>query len=150
LVTDLPSDLIPLNVELGQPPSIALRGYELPLGGISPGGSLNFTLYWQAIMDVPEGYYVFIHLIDEEGTIVAQKDGAPGQGFRPTMSWREGEVVEDIYAIPIPPELAPGTYRLWTGMYHPSTGERPLVVIDGQMTQENRALIQEIQVQKSE
>ncbi len=149
-VNELPPDLTPLTVEIGQPPSIALRGYDMPTAVIKPGDSLNFTLYWQAVTDVPEGYYVFIHLMSEDGTIAAQHDGAPLQGFRPTMSWREGEVFEDAYAIPTDPELPSGIYQLFAGMYHPGTGERPSVAVDGQMTPDNRVLIQEITVQQEE
>ena len=143
-VSDLPQDLTVLNAEIGQPPFIALRGYDSPTSVINPGDSVDFTLYWQAISDVPQGYYVFIHLISEDGEIVAQYDGAPVHGFRPTMSWRAGEVIEDSYQIPTKSELSPGTYRLWAGLYHPGTGERPSVAVNGEVVGDNRILIQEI------
>jgi mannosyltransferase len=145
-VANLPPDINALNAEIGQPPSISLRGYELFSDDINPGDAVEFTLYWQALADVPQAYYVFIHLISEDGDIVAQFDGAPVQGFRPTLSWRKGEVIEDGYVLPTNSELPPGTYRLWAGMYHPGTGERPAVAVNGQMTDDNRVLIQEITV----
>jgi len=54
---------------------------------------------------------------------VAQQDGEPGGGFYPTDRWEPGEVVRDEYIIRVPAGLD-GRYRLLTGLYLPTTGER--------------------------
>ncbi len=143
---ELPSNLQSLDAVVGQPPLIALRGYRLPETVVRPGDILDLTLFWQALENVPQGYYVFIHFMTLDGQMVAQRDGAPQKGFRPTLSWREGEVIEDEYQLSITPGIPPGTYQLWAGMYHPGSGERPPVQIDGQLTPDNRVLIGEIEV----
>jgi hypothetical protein len=63
-------------------------------------------------------------LEDETGQIVTQGDSLPVAGFRPTTSWREGEVIVDAHMIPIPANLAAGSYRLWVGFYNPIGFER--------------------------
>jgi hypothetical protein len=54
---------------------------------------------------------VFLHLIDANGTLVAQRDTNPMPS-------------PDRHAIPIPATLAPGTYTLIVGRYNPATLER--------------------------
>jgi hypothetical protein len=81
--------------------------------------TLDVTLYWQALRPVETAYTVFVHLLDEAGTLVAQQDRPPA-GY-PTAVWRPGEVIVDSFTIAIPPDLPPGNYRLQTGFYDPLT-----------------------------
>lgn len=74
-------------------------------------------------------YTVFVHLLDGNGRIVAQRDGQPGDGFYPTSIWDPGEVVPDEYAIIVPPDLPAGDYEVVVGMYYFPTGER-LPIVD--------------------
>ncbi len=66
----------------------------------STGGSCDVTLYWQAPPQASPGenYQVFVHLLDEAGQVVAQRDGAPAGGWYPTGEWLPGQVVEDAVA----------------------------------------------------
>jgi len=66
---------------------------------------------------------VFIHLMAADGTLAAQNDAEPGQGFLPTVDWTAGETLVDRYGVWLPPTLPPGTYTLQAGMYRFS-GER--------------------------
>jgi hypothetical protein len=44
---------------------------------------------------------VFVHLLDEDGNILAQADQtAPVYGWRPMTSWQAEEIVRDVYALP--------------------------------------------------
>ncbi len=83
---------------------------------------LEVTLYWQALRPMETSYTAFVHLLDETGTLVAQRDRPPA-GY-PTAVWRPGEVVVDTFVIELPPDLPPGTYRLQTGFYDPLTVAR--------------------------
>jgi hypothetical protein len=67
---------------------------------------------------------VFVHLLDNEGLVVAQHDGQPVGGLRPTSSWATGETQQDNHGLLMPESTAPGEYRLVAGMYVPATGER--------------------------
>ncbi len=70
-------------------------------------------------------YTGFVHLLDQDGRIVAQDDQVPQQGRRPTNTWLSGEVVEDNYELRLPADLAPGRYRLVVGLYDANTAGLP-------------------------
>ena len=47
----------------------------------------------QAIDEMEQPYQVFLHVVDEQGQIVAQHDRVPGQrGKQPTTAWLRGEI----------------------------------------------------------
>jgi len=52
-----------------------------------PGGALLVELTWEAQGDSPEPYSVFVHVEDAQGKTVAQHDGEPADGTRPTTGW---------------------------------------------------------------
>ncbi len=81
---------------------------------------------------------------------MAQLDSAPVRGFRPTESWREGEVIEDEYAIPVGAGVPPGNYRLMVGLYNPDTWERPLTKVAGQVVPDRSVYLGEIAVGQRE
>lgn len=118
----LPSMGHPLDFRLGE--VVRLLGYDLGSAEVEPGGSLDLTLYWQALSTMESSYTVFVHLLDEEGEIQGQRDSVPGQGTLPTTGWVSGEVITDRYEIPISPYAPPGRYRLSVGMYEPTSGKR--------------------------
>ena len=117
----------PLEVRLGS--SVDLLGYDSSPAPVIPGGELSVTLYWRARSAMDRDYTVFVHLLDGNGRIVAQRDGQPGDGFYPTSIWDPGEVVPDEYAIIVPPDLPAGDYEVVVGMYYFPTGER-LPIVD--------------------
>ncbi|MDX1413221.1 MAG: glycosyltransferase family 39 protein [Candidatus Promineifilaceae bacterium] len=149
-VTEMPEELESVHAEIGDPAAVSLRGYDFPETVVDAGDALNFTLYWQAIEDVPESYFVFVHIMGQDGEMAAQYDGAPVQGFRPTMSWRAGEVIEDSYSIPLGSDIEPGIHQVWVGLYHPGSGQRAHVVVDEQHIEDNRILLREITIQQAE
>lgn len=118
----------PLEFRWGE--VVRLLGYDLEPTGVESGGSLNLTLYWQALSTMETSYTVFIHLLDEEGDLRGQRDSVPGQGTLPTTGWMSGEVVTDRYDIFIASDAPAGGYRLLVGMYEPVSGKR-LPVYDG-------------------
>jgi hypothetical protein len=112
----------PLEAQLGD--AVRILGYDLEPSDARPGDSLRLTLVWECLspMDIP--YTVFVHLLDEEGNIRGQRDSVPGEGTLPTTSWVEGEIVTDVYDIPIAPDAPPGGYTIIAGMYDAATGGR--------------------------
>ena len=137
--TELPTISHPLQADFGQPPIVEVNGYDLPDGTLSPGDSLELTLVWRSLTDdLPSSYKVFVHLVDGAGEIVTQSDSEPAGGFRPTTSWREGEVIGDSHSLRIPAALEPGEYTVWTGLYDPETGLRLPIYVDGQEQQDGR------------
>ncbi|MGC9333930.1 MAG: glycosyltransferase family 39 protein [Anaerolineae bacterium] len=106
-------------------PAITLAGYDLSDATTVPGSHLEVSLHWHTI-DTPEAnYHSFVHLLDAEDKILAQHDGAPGEGQLPTLGWLPAEYVIDRHSLYLPPELPPGEYRLVAGLYEPISGFRP-------------------------
>jgi len=103
---------------------IALLGYDLDAQSAAPGATLHLRLYWQGRQSMEQEYTVFTHLLDAEDHVVAQQDSAPAQGMRPTTGWLPGEVISDEYTLTLPPDAAPGEYRIEVGLYEPGSGER--------------------------
>jgi hypothetical protein len=73
-------------------------------------------------------YSVFVHVVDENGVIVAQEDSYPGRGMLPTSRWPAGEAIADLYAVRIPAlAQAPRLRQVEAGVYDLATGERLLL-----------------------
>jgi 4-amino-4-deoxy-L-arabinose transferase-like glycosyltransferase len=121
---------------------VRLLGYSLAPERVAPGASLDVRLYWQARQQMDRNYTVFVHLLDDSGRIVAQADGQPVAGQRPTRGWTAGEVLTDSHTLALPGDAASGRYRLEVGMYDQATGDR-LAVTDaaGTSIPANRVLL---------
>lgn len=102
-----------------------LRGAAVFDGGeVWSGGSLDVMLDWEALAAAEQDYSVFVHLLDTEGHLVAQNDGYPRNGLRPTSSWQPGEPIVDIRHVALPADLPEGEYTLAVGWYDWRTGDR--------------------------
>jgi 4-amino-4-deoxy-L-arabinose transferase-like glycosyltransferase len=104
--------------------AIELAGYDLAEAVYAPASSLRVTLYWHALQTPDKDYRVFVHLLDSQGQIVAQHDGAPDNGELPTLGWLPGEYLSDTHRLALPPTLRAGAYRLLVGLYDPTTRQR--------------------------
>ncbi|MCS7259499.1 MAG: glycosyltransferase family 39 protein [Anaerolineae bacterium] len=112
------------QVALGEPPILELVGYEVAKRETRPGDTLEVTLHWHALAEVDEDYTVFVQLLDPDWRVVAQQDRQPLAGLAPTSTWLHGEFLSDPYHLYLPADLPPGQYRLITGMYQASDGQR--------------------------
>jgi len=115
----------PLNVNLED--RITLLGYSLA-DRVGAGEIVRLTLFWRGETEIDARYKVFVHLLDGEGQLLAQRDSEPVGGSRPTTTWILGEVVTDNHGVLLPEDLPPGDYHLVVGIYDPSTGERSSVL----------------------
>ncbi len=95
-----------------------------------PGDMLTLDLAWLTKSPLDRNFIAFVHVLGPEGTVIAQRDQAPLNGFFPTSRWPTGEPVTDRYDVQLPTALAPGAYRLVVGWYDGETGER-LPTVDG-------------------
>lgn len=114
------SPQVPLTQELGQPPVIRLRGYDLA----QTNETLQLTLYWHGLAPTPINWTTFVHLRNEAGETVAQVDGPPAAGEYPTSLWDKGEIIPDKHTLALPPQIKPGVYQLVVGLYDPFTFDR--------------------------
>jgi hypothetical protein len=113
-------------------------------GEATAGGVLSLALVWQSLALANESYTVFVHLADENNELIGQGDSQPDRGFRPTTSWLPGEVIVDEHDLTIRPDAPPGRYLLWIGFYHPESGQRLPIFVDGVRQPDERLLLQEV------
>lgn len=119
----------PADVTFGG--AIRLAGYDVDASTVPVGGSLTVTAYWEALRPIDTSYAVFVHLIDDDGVIEAQRDTYPGLGNYPTVLWRPGEVFADRYVVHVPDTAyAPLATTVRVGLYQ-RDGPR-LTASDGQ------------------
>ena len=98
--------------------------YRLHDSSLLPGQVLRLDLQWQTSEPIPERYKVFLHLVSQEGELLAQRDSEPVSGFRPTTTWQPGETISDRYGLWLPANLREGDYQIRLGLYHSETDER--------------------------
>jgi uncharacterized membrane protein len=108
--------------------SVRLREWSAPVA-VAPGQQLPVLLYWQAARAAQQDYNIFLHLRDATGRTVAMGDGQPTWFVQqPATTWQAGSDglagVTDAHSIPVPADLAPGTYDLVVGWYDWQTGKR--------------------------
>jgi len=111
-----------LDYRLGS--AIRLVGYELATPNLDPGDELRLALHWQADARPEAEYTVFVHVLNDVGELVAQRDSMPQDDTLPTIHWPVGLLIDDVHLIPLPPDTPPGEYHVVIGMYTWQTGER--------------------------
>ncbi len=115
-----------------------------------PGDVIHLSLTWEALARAEESYTVFVHLIDAQDRPLVTLDYTPLGGAAPTHlwipRWLPGQRYLDPYRLIVPPDLAPGTYRVEVGLYE-MTGLRRLHLADatGNLTGD-RYILGEVEV----
>lgn len=110
----------PTYYELGG--KAALVGYRI--NSFPHEGRLDVTLFWRALADMETDYTVFVHLVDENGGLVAQGDSQPRNGSAPTSIWKEGELIADEHTLSLRPTIGARRCSVHVGMYDIITMER--------------------------
>ena len=108
-----------------------LLGYDLATPAAQPGQSLELTVYWRSLIPMDRNWSIFVHVVDEDGVIVAQRDRYPAQGALATTLLTPGQTWADRYVIPLPEAAyAPMAAQLVVGLYDLADGAR-LALPDG-------------------
>jgi hypothetical protein len=116
---DLPA--VQQTANLGD--QIALLGYAPATGQAAAGETLPLTLFWKALRPLDIDYQVFVHVLDESGSLVAQSDKLNPGDF-PTHRWPLDRYVPDEHRLVLPAGLPAGTYRVQAGMWVQTEGWR--------------------------
>ena len=107
----------PITFENG----LALAGYEIqPPGSFELPGGLSINTYWRVTDRLQPPVTVFVHLLDQDGHIVAQDDsfGAAARMLEP------GDLIVQRHPLKSEAPLPPGTYQIAIGLYNPDTSTR--------------------------
>jgi hypothetical protein len=113
---------------------IVLTGWDVDPADtrLRPGTVLNVSTRWEAVAAPEADYKIGMYLISPEGSVVAQDDSYPVNGFWPTSTWQVGKAIRHNIALTLPANLPPGFYEVWTLMYSPADNARlPVQDING-------------------
>jgi len=97
--------------------NITLDGYTIAPERPFAGDVMQLTLFWKTAVSLDTRYKVFIHLLDSDGNIVAQRDSEPGGNLIPTDGWQAGKQIVDNHGLLIPADAPAGTYTIMMGLY---------------------------------
>jgi hypothetical protein len=106
----------PANALFGD--GLALRGYSVR----QASGTLVITPSWDVRRDQPGGVFLFVHILADDGRRVAQVDAPIDEGM--FAGWQAGQQFGAPLPIALPPDLAPGRYRVALGAYRAADGAR--------------------------
>ena len=88
---------------------------------------LRADLLWRAYSPLERDYTISVKLIDADGAVVAQHDGSPQNGQRPTSGWQVGELIFSPQELQVQAPLSMGDYQLIAQVYRLESG-RPVNV----------------------
>lgn len=108
---------------------LRLDAFGLSADQLSAGSSLQVATRWQALAAPAANYTLFTHLLGADGSLVAQVDGQPQGGLRPTGSWPVGAQITERVALQLPRTMQPGSYAVQVGWYRLDTLQR--LAVDG-------------------
>jgi hypothetical protein len=101
----------PLDARFGG--AIRLEAYRIAVDA----EAARISLRWIADASPAADYHVGCHVLNEAGMLVAQTDSLPRGGAARTVDWAAGDVIEDGCAVPLPPDLPPGSYTAAVVLY---------------------------------
>ena len=96
---------------------------DAPASG-SVAETLNLAMTWRADAAGEHDYTQFLHLVNEENGELWAFDQQPLGARLPTRLWYSGLADTETWRIPLPADLAPGRYHVWTGLYRADNQER--------------------------
>jgi hypothetical protein len=110
--------------------AVRLRYANWLAPAVRPGETAELLTAWEVLDParagplVPPAYTTdavfFTHLLDENGEIVAQRDGLDA----PSWAWQPGDVILQIHPLTIPHDTQPGEYQPLVGIYDRTSGVR--------------------------
>lgn len=104
---------------------VELIGFDLD-PDLHSGRDTPLTLYWRSLADGDRDMVVFCHVLDSDGRLVAQHDGPPASGERPTSGWIANEYIVDPHAMLWSDPSYQGPATIEVGFYEPASGDRLL------------------------
>ncbi|AKT36200.1 carbohydrate-binding family 9-like protein [Chondromyces crocatus] len=129
-----PAGMVETNVDFGG--KIKLVGYVIsPRQAIYlPGTKIDAMLVWRVEKPLDPGFELFTHLLDENGQLVLNVDGAGPlrsmEGFQgqplPPSAWKTGPYYLDLVRFIVPAEPSPNL-TIAAGIAHPQKGRLPIL-----------------------
>ncbi len=83
-----------------------------PAMRVRPGQDVRIGLTWSVTAPSGDNWSAFVHVVDQDGRVVAQDDR---QGL-PTNGWRPGQRFLSLHEIRLPPDAPTSAYRVLAGV----------------------------------
>jgi hypothetical protein len=126
---------------------VALLGHDLSPGTLRPGETLRMSLWWRHLEAMETDHVAFIHIVDDDGLIRAQRDIVIGGDSHPTSAWAAAEIVREQYELSLPGDTPPGKYTAVAGLYDQQTGQRlPAWDEQGERSPEDVIVLQSVNI----
>jgi len=94
--------------------TVTLTGYQWITGAPAPAGTtVDLLTAWEVDATTELDLVIFAHLLAEDGSLVAQDDRMAA----PSWQWQPGDRFVHIHRLPLPADLAPGSYAVALGLY---------------------------------
>lgn len=110
-----------IEADFGKGSAISLLGYAMLNGCPSVENEIRLVTWWRVGEELPSDLAVFIHVLDESGTIVAQYDGLDAAA----LTLHPGDKVLQRHVIPLPSDQS-GSFDIVIGLYTRGDGQRLL------------------------
>lgn len=101
-----------------------LLAYQLNRQTITPGESIQVSLYWQPLARIERELVSYVYVTDLGAHLLGQAKGIPGAGQSPTTSWQPGQLVVDTYTITLDSTFqTPLAAKVEAGLFAPGNSE---------------------------
>lgn len=117
-------------------------------GALQPGDYLYLSPTFTTTGTFARNWSVFVHLVNPDGIIEAQRDVYPGQGLIATTDLDGPDTWRNLIAVEIPPATyTPQTLDVYLGFYHLPSGDRMAVSGEGADAATSRVHLGTIQLE---
>lgn len=114
--------------------TLSFLGYKLDPPSPAPGTTAELYTYWRVTVPLPADVAIFVHLLDEEGTLVSQGDALTLL----SDTLQPDDVFAQRHTLPFPADLPGGAYVLSVGVYARNGAFPPLQLVAGGAAQGER------------
>lgn len=96
-VSEIPPEATPIHLNYDN--KVELVAVEIPEGRFHPGDQVHITLYMRALEAQSEDYELFVQLLDNNNSQIANVTSHPGWGTHPLSLWDPGQIYRDSYRV---------------------------------------------------
>lgn len=113
----LPQDVIRVDIEFEN--GIKLLGYKIPPSSRKRRWGFFVTTYWTATKPLSSSYMIFVHVEPVNNKVGPRwiGDHEPGDWAYPTIYWRPGEIIEDLFFVRSHNEAITGLHTIYYGLF---------------------------------
>lgn len=152
------SELLPVEPEVAARAirfggDIYLDNYTIFIGKLSGQTQFAFHLVWDSTHDVTGQLNLFVHLLSQDGTLVAQYDNPifVSDSTESQHTWAEDQPVEQFFQFTVGEEAAAAEpYQVFFGLYETESGNRLPVSYFEQLQVNDQLFLTEVRLNNDE